>query len=362
MLRLSKRAIAVGLLAVGLLILALVGIPRLSSPDRAAGPAKELVVVSYGGAFQEAQRKAFFEPFERATGIKIIEATWSGEYAKLKTMVESGNVTWDLVTAAEGSIITRGVNDGILERIDYRGIDRQAFYPEALTDYSVGMCYFSTVMAYNRNDYPEGTARPQSWADFWDTRRFPGPRSLRNDPRTTLEFALLADGVPSENLYPLDVDRAFRSLDRIRPSVSVWWTTGSQPPQLLASGEVKLSSVFNGRIWTAAMQDKVPLAVEWNGGALDLDSWIIPKGAKNRDAALALIRFTSRPEVQAELTRYINYGPTLRQAYDRLPPATRAVLPSSPENRARSFLFNREWWAQNESAVLERWTQWQLGK
>ena len=322
---------------------------------------RELVVCSYGGAFQEAQRKAFFEPFEKETGIKIKEAQWSGEYAKLKAMVDAGQPTWDLVTAAEASIIARGARDGILERIDYTGIDKAKFYPEALTDYSVGFCFFSSALAYNAAEYPNG-GHPTDWKDFWDTKRFPGRRSLRNDPRTTLEFALLADGVPKEQLYPLDIDRAFRSLDRIRKGVNVWWTTGSQPAQLLANGEVKLASAFNGRISAAAAQSNVPLTVSWHGGGLDRDSWIIPKGARNREAALALIRFTARPDVQIALARHIAYGPTMPEAYEKLTPNERAQLPSSPENRALQFVFNGNWWAENESAVLERWNKWQLGK
>lgn len=329
----------------------------------AGGPqARELVVCSYGGAFQEAQRKAFFEPFERETGIEIREAQWSGEYAKLKAMVEAGQPAWDLVTVAESSTIARGSNEGILERIDYTGIDKGAFYPEALTDYSVGFDFYSTAMAFSRNDYPTDINRPRSWQDFWDTKRFPGRRSLRNDPRTTLEFALLADGVPKEQLYPLDVERAFASLERIRNQVHVWWTTGSQPAELLASGEVRLVSAFNGRISSAAAQEHKPLEVEWNEGALDLDAWIIPRGSRNRDAALQLIRYTARPEVQLELTKYIAYGPTIVSAYDQLTSEQRAALPSSPENRARQFLFDGKWWAEHESKTLERWHKWQLEK
>lgn len=355
-----KRALAVSLLAAGAVMTGCAGEP--TPPAAAAAPPTELVVVSYGGAFQEAQRKAFFEPFEKETGIKIKEAQWTGEYAKLKAMVDAGQPIWDLVTAAEASIAARGAKEGILDRIDYTGIDKKRFYPEALTDYAFGFDFFSTAIAYSHKTYPEGSPAPQSWKDFWDTRRFPGRRSLRNDPRTTLEFALLADGVPMDKLYPLDVDRAFRSLDKIRRSVGVWWTTGSQPPQLLADGEVGLVSAFNGRIWTAAVRDKLPLAVEWNGGALDLDSWLIPKGAKNRAAAQALIKYTARPEVQIALTRYISYGPTMPEAFEKLPPEVRAVLPSAPENRARQFVFDGNWWAENESAVLERWTKWQLAK
>ena len=319
---------------------------------------EELVVCSYGGSFQEAQRKAFFEPFEKETGIKVIEAQWSGEYAKLKAMVETNNPSWDLVTAAEGSIVHRGIQEGILAPIDFTNLDTSLFLPAAHTPYSVGFDFYSTVISYNLLDYPAGTPHPESWADFWDIKKFPGDRCLRKDPRTTLEFALLADGVPMDSLYPLDLDRAFKSLDRIKDHVSVWWTSGHQPAQLLVDREVKLASAFNGRIWAAATTDSVPITVDWGQGALDLDTWIIPKGARNYEAAMALIRYTSRPEVQIRLTKYINYSPTVKAAYENLDSATQAVLPTSPKNLSRQFVFNGDWWSRNEAQVIEKWNQW----
>jgi putative spermidine/putrescine transport system substrate-binding protein len=206
----------------------------------------QVVVCSYGGSYQEAQRKAFFEPFEKETGIKVVEANWSGEYGKLKSMVMANNVQWDLVTSAEASDVIRGSNDGILAKIDFSKIDRSAFLPGALTDYSQGIDYFSTVLAH-RTDGFSNNNYPKNWKDFWDIEKFPGKRSLRKDPRTTLEIALLADGVPMNSLYPLDIDRAFKSLDKIKNSV-IWWTTGSQPIALLENKQVVMASVFNGRV------------------------------------------------------------------------------------------------------------------
>ncbi len=327
------------------------------SQDQTAA-VRELTICSYGGSFQEAQRKAFYEPFEKETGIRVREAQWSGEYAKLKAMVAAGSPAWDLVNGAESSTIIRGAREGILAPIDYTGIDRTKFYPGAVTDYSVAFDFYSTVLAYSAQTYPAGKAHPTTWADFWNTKRFPGGRSLRKDPRTTLEFALLADGVPMQKLYPLDVDRAFRSLDRIAPSVTVWWSSGHQPAQLLADKEVAFVSAFNGRIWTAATQDKMPVDVEWNQGALDTDSWVVPRGARHYKEAMDFIRYTCRADVQLRLTKYINYGPTLPEAYANLDAATRAILPTSPENRPKQFVFDAQWWADNESVVLERWNKW----
>lgn len=323
-----------------------------------SGPKQdELVVCSYGGSFQEAQRKAFFEPFEKETGIKIIEANWSGEYAKLKAMVESGNVTWDLVTVAENSIIERGIVDDILDTIDFSNINKEIFYDGALTKYSVGFDFFSTVMAYNSDAFSAENT-PLSWKDFWNIEKFPGSRCLRKDPRTTLEFALLADGVNKDSLYPLDLDRAFRSLDKIKKHIKVWWTSGSQPAQLLVDKEVSIATAFNGRIWTAATKDKKPLKVVWSGGALDVDSWVIPKNSKNYQNAMKLIEYTCRPEVQKELTKYISYGPTIISAHDKLSPTVLNDLPTSSDNIKQQFLFNAKWWAMNEKEIEEKWNIW----
>lgn len=319
---------------------------------------KEVVVCSYGGSYQEAQRKAFFEPFEKETGIKVIEANWSGEYAKLKAMVDANSVQWDLVTSAESSHAIRGANDGILVKIDYTNINKGDLLPGAMLEYSQGINYFSTVLAYRTDLFRDGIF-PGNWRDFWDLKKFPGKRSLRKDPRTTLEIALMADGVSKDSLYPLDIERAFRSLDKIKPNV-IWWTSGSQPVEFLANKEVVMTSVFNGRIWAAVKKDGLPLQVEWNQGILDLDVWIIPKGAKNYDNAMKLIEYSARPDVQSRIVEYINYGPTSKSAYNQLSADAKKVLPTSSDNYSKHFLFNGEWWARNEQSVLEKWNEWLL--
>ena len=318
---------------------------------------KEIVICSYGGSFQDAQREAFFKPFEKETGIKIIEANWSGEYAKIKSMVDAKNVVWDIVSVAENSNILRGINDHILEKIDFKNIDTSKYYSGAFSAYSVGFDFFSTALAYNAELF-QGNKTPNNWEDFWDIKSFPGKRCLRKDPRTTLEFALIADGVNKNSLYPLDIERAFKSLEKIKPYVKVWWTSGHQPAQLLVDKEVSMASAFNGRIWNAVKNDKKPLKVVWNGGCLDVDSWVILKGTKNYDSAMEFIKFTSRPEVQANFAKLINYGPTIKRAYDLLPKDIKDNLPTSPANYKKQFLFGAKWWAKNEKMVEEKWNEW----
>jgi putative spermidine/putrescine transport system substrate-binding protein len=318
---------------------------------------RELVVVSYGGAWQNAQRKAFFEPFAKKFNIRIREESWSGDFGQLKAMVESGKVAWDAVDV-EAYMVLRGAAQNLLEKLDYSKIPKNELLPEAVHDFGVATCFWSTVLAFNTQSYPVGH-QPIGWQQFWDVKNFSGQRALRKDPVANLEIALLADGVPKEKLYPLDVDRAFRSLDRIKSNIRVWWQAGEQPAQLLGSGEVVLSSAWNGRIFDAAKAGK-PVASEWDGGMVSSDWWIIPRGSRNRDLAQQFIAFASSAEAQAEFPKYIPYGPVNKKAIALLAPELLKDIPTAPANLEKQAFIDNQWWEQNEAAVLERWNTWLL--
>jgi putative spermidine/putrescine transport system substrate-binding protein len=318
---------------------------------------RELVIVSYGGAYQEAQRKAFFEPFAKKFNVRIREESWSGDMGKLKAMVESGNVTWDVVDV-EAYMVLRGTAQNLFEKLDYSKIPKDELLSAAVREYGVANCFWSTTLAYNTNGFPTGK-QPVGWAEFWDVQRFPGPRSLRKDPVANLEFALLAAGVPKDKLYPLDVDKAFQSLDKIKPHIKVWWEAGEQPAQLLASGEVVLASAWHGRVYNAAKAGK-PEAFEWEDGAISSDWWVIPRGAKNKDLAEEFIAYASSAAPQAEYPKYIPYGVVNKKAIDLIAPDILKDLPTLPTNLAKQFILDNEWWDKNQAAVIERWNKWLL--
>ena len=226
-------------LKMGVLTAATGAVTQAGGPRSASGQSKQLVVCSWGGAYQEAQRKTMFQPFEKETGIKIVEASPT-DYGKLKAMVQSGNVEWDLVDVGDLNVIA-GMKDNLLEPLDYQTIDTKGVFPQVVHKYGIGTIYYSTVLAYSTKKYAKGD-HPKTWAQFWDAKAFPGPRTMRDNPADNLEFALLADDVPIDKIYPLDVERAFKSMDRIKKDVNVWWTTGAQPAQLLSDGEVELAT------------------------------------------------------------------------------------------------------------------------
>jgi putative spermidine/putrescine transport system substrate-binding protein len=352
--RLTRRAWLGG--AVGLAATAtgpFVWVPR-------ANAAGKVVIRTIGGAYEEANVKAIFEPFTKATGIEIVKVP--ATLGKLLAMFESGNIELDVVDAGELGMLSLS-QKGALEKINYKGW--KLTNPDDLDvrrDDMVANIYFSTVLAYNTQIFPTGK-HPRSWGEFWDVRKFPGPRMLTDlaAGAVDLEFALLADGVPKDKLYPIDLDRAFKSLDRVRPAIRKFWDTGALSAQMLADKEVVLGSIWNGRL--QAIADKgAPVAIEWNEAALQTQFWAVFKGAKNEENAQRFIDFACQPLIQANHAKAIPYGPTNRQAFKSIGADVAARLPSSPEHKQKAFLHNGMWWADNRSKVSERWSQWLLQK
>jgi putative spermidine/putrescine transport system substrate-binding protein len=331
--------------------------PQSERSNTTPASKREITVCSWGGSFQDSQRRAYFAPFEKETGVRVREASYGGEYGKVLSMVRSGQVVWDVVDIDTAGVL-RGKREGILEPLGDLALPNATFHHAGRDSHAIATDFFSTVVSYSTKTYPDGKPQPQGWKDFWDVERFPGARCLRRTPRGTLEFALLADGVPKDKLYPLDVDRAFRSLDRIKKYVRVWWTAGNQPVQALMSGEVVMAAAFNGRLGVAVLQEGAPLRIAWAGGAMETEWWVIPKGAAHSADARRFIQFASRPDAQARLVHEIPYGPVDRRVLDGLDPKLRALLPTEPANEADQFFIDSQWWATNEQAITERFNRW----
>jgi len=315
-----------------------------------------LVVVGQGGSYQEAQRKAFFEPFTKETGIRIVEQSPS-DPAKFQAMVESGNVEWDVVDVDQ-EFVYRGSKLNLFEKFDHAaaGIKSEDFGAGLISDYSVPSIVWSTTLNYNSESVdPKKAAK--SWKEFWDVDKFPGERTLNKRPINTLEIALLADGVAPDKLYPLDVDRAFASLDKIKPSIQVWWETAGKAEQLLVDGEVAYSAAGNARV-QKARRDGAPVDVNWGQALQTSQSWVIPRGSLHKDAAVKFIAFVSQPKRQAELSKLIDYGPSNKRAFEFI--GDDAQLPTSPQLQAQAVKTDAQWWSQNYEKVSERFNQWLL--
>ena len=328
---------------------------------------KALTVVSWGGAYGKSQIEAYHKPYTEKTGVTINSEDYNGGLAEVRAQVEADNVTWDLVDL-ELSDVVLGCDEGLLETIDLSELPPapdgtpadKDFVPGALHECAVGTIVWSTVYAYDATKF--ASTKPTSMADFFDTKQFPGKRGLRKNPKPNLEFALIADGVPTDQVYdalstPEGVDRAFDVLDRIKDEV-VWWEAGAQPPQMLADGEVTMTTAYNGRLFNAIVEEGKPFEIVWDGQVWDLDLWGIPRGTKNIEAVLDFVRFSTDTQRLADQTKWISYGPVRKSS---LPLVAADMLPHMPtygENFKNALQNDFEWWADHQDEMNERFAAW----
>lgn len=334
---------AVALLSTGLSL----GMPQASAQQ-------SITVSSWGGAFQKAQREAWFNVVEKELGITIKEETTSG-IADVRAQVASGRPTWDLSTqgAYTCALLEK---EGKLEKLDPAIVSDPGVAANLKSDSWISQMVYSVAIGWRQKAFDKA---PTGWAAFWDTKNFPGQRSMRRHPIYNLEAALIADGVPMDKLYPLDVDRAFKKLAEVKPHVLVWWASGAQSAQVLQDGEVDMVGAWNGRV-QAAMGDKAAkageLAITFDQQMLVSDCWLIPKGAPNKDLAMKAIAIMMRPDVQARLPLFINYAPANTKAFDTgiIPKEKLADLPNSPENVNKGFVLSVDWWVKNTDEMVKR--------
>jgi putative spermidine/putrescine transport system substrate-binding protein len=310
-----------------------------------------ITFASFGGAYQAAQRKALLDPIAKALNIVIKEDTLTG-VADVRAQVRANAVKWDVADLG-GASCARGSAEGLFEKLDYKIIQADGIAKEMVHPDWIGVIYYSTVIAWNTQKY--GANGPQNWAEFWDVKKFPGTRSLYRSPGETMEIALMADGVALDKLYPLDADRAFRSLERIKPSVVSWWASGAQSAQLLKDGEADLVAIWNGRA-SSVIKDGATAQITYNQGLMNADCLVIPKGSKNAELAQKVIAMMVSPDLQANIPALIDYGPVNPAAFTtgKISPEMAARINSAPANAARQTVMNFDYWTENLPKMTER--------
>jgi putative spermidine/putrescine transport system substrate-binding protein len=325
----------------------------------ATASAQEVTIASWGGSYQEAQSKALFEPAQAATGVTVTEETYGG-MSDVRLQVRTGAVTYDIVASGSGSAARAGA-EGLLEELDYDIIDVSEFIPTTYQPHCVGGDVFSTVYAWNTDTY--GEEGPQSWADFWDVETFPGTRAYRGSVAGALEPALMADGVPPDQVYEVlsseeGIDRAIDKIRELKPHIAVFWSSGAQHAQLMKDGEVDMTTGWNGRFDNAAA-DGAKVAYDFNQALLDYDCFAIPKGAPNLETAMAFLAEISKAEYQANLPKYITYGPTNTAAYElgTIDEELARQLPSHPDNAAMQLPIDIGWYAKWETIAAEKYQE-----
>lgn len=324
-----------------------------------AAEARDLAVTMWGGASQAAADKIFMKPYTEKTKTPIQQDSWSGGIGVLRTKVKGGNSTWDVVQVEIDELIL-GCEEGLFEKMDWAKLGgKDKFIPAAVNDCGVGAVVWANALGYDADRLKVG---PTGWKDFWDTAKFPGKRGLRKTAKYTLEIALLADGVAPADVYkvlatPAGVDRAFKKLDELRPSV-VWWTNVSQVPDLLASGELIMSVGTPARLIAANKADKRNFKVVWNGNLYSIDYWTILKGSPNKDQAMDFLAFATAPENQKNLPSLLPLGITNKDALKLADPKALADTATNPENLANAVNVNAAFWVENADQLNQRFNAW----
>jgi len=333
----------------------LIGASLMPLANGWADKKNEIIVCSWGGGYQKALRKAYYDPFEKETGIKV-QDTSAPEVAKVKAQVDAKNIEWDVI---EGG--TRWYNvlvkQGLVQALDLKKISTSDLIPGAALSHGISHLVTSMNLAYNTNIFPN--QRPDNWADFWNVTKFPGPRAYMADVTYALEFALLADGVPPDKLYPIDVERAFKKLNELKPHIKVFWKHGDQPVQLVSQGEVAMAPAHNGRVH-AAQEKGIPIALTWNQGSCSMSYLYIMTGAPQPELGLKFINFCASPKPQADAAIEIPYGPTNKKAFDLIPPDRRKDLPTYPDNLKRMWALDGKWLGDNYDMINDRWQKFML--
>jgi putative spermidine/putrescine transport system substrate-binding protein len=324
-----------------------------------AHAAETLNVVTFGGAYEAAAKKAYFDPFTQSTGVNFSLESYDGGLAKLSAMEQAKNTTWDLIDLESNDAIT-ACDEGLLKKIDKKSLGNTSdFIPGSISECAVASMVWSTVYAYDASKFKTA---PSTISDFFDLQKFPGKRGLRKSPKGSMEWALIADGVDPKDVYkvlatPAGVDRAFKKLDTIKKNI-VWWEAGAQAPQLLADGAVVMTQAYNGRIDDAAKKDKKPFKIVWDAQVYDYEWWGIPTGAKHADMAAKFIVSASQPKSYADLSKYIAYAPPRKDAIALVDKQRLADLPTAPENFKRAVQINSAFWADNADEINKRFQVW----
>lgn len=343
--------------------IALVTLVGLTAPFTQARD--ELNVVSWDGAYVRSQILGFIRPYEEATDTRINVIQYSGGIEEIRRQVRAWNVSWDVVDLELFDAI-RACQEGLLEPIDPRQLPpapdgtpaEQDFLEGTLLPCGVGNVAGSTVVSYNSERLEQA---PQSIADFFDLRQFPGPRGLRRTPQGNLEWALIADGVPRERVYdvlstPAGVDRAFAMLSRIKPHI-IWWATGEDAIRLLETDQVVMSAVYSGRV-PAAVERGEPLEILWDHQVWFYDVWGIPKNGRNTELARDFVRHATSTGSLARQANLIPYGPVRASSMEQVDPEIRPLLPTAERNLSTAIELDAQWWSENMEAISRRFERW----
>lgn len=356
--RLAGRGVAAGALVAVLALAGCAGSDEAAAPNGGSSDGdftgQQLIYASFGGTTEAAIKESKGAPFEEQTGAEV---TWVSpvDLGKIRAMVQSNNVEWDVVSAGFQVSDAPG-SDELFEKVDPADYNTDDLIDGTIRDHTVGSYVISYLVA-SRTD--RGHDTPKTWTDFYDTEKFPGKRGIdKGGPQTVLESALLADGVAPEDLYPLDVDRAFKKLDSIKDDV-VWYDGGAAQQELIQNNTVDYLFAWSGRAYDLLAKG-VPMEISFDQQILTISNQSIPKGAPNTELAKEFIKESLDPQRQADFAALTAYAPVSKSALDLIDPDVAKYLPTYPENLEKGVTLDVDFWSKNLDTIQERWTSWLL--
>lgn len=333
----------------------------LPGPGR-SGLAREgenLIFLTWGGDFGAGVRTAFSDPFTAETGATIQDVT-PFNYGKFLTAMQNDNPEgYDLIWFDDDSEPFRAGAAGFVEELNYDLIPNAAQAIDSVTQpYSVSPYVTAYQAAYRMEDYPDNP--PASWADFWDVETFPGARSLGTWVGGVLEAALLADGVAPADLYPLDEERAFSSLEALKPNIRVFHDTQSseQVQQMVSQGEVSMVLTWATDFIRMHLAGE-PVNVIYDGGFYFSPAVGIAKGTEHLELAHGYLNMLLDAEAQRRFVKAWLTSPSNVEAADALSEEQRNSVVAG--NVDKMVALDPKYYAENLERLQELYDAWRVG-
>lgn len=332
----GRRALLSGLAALG---------ATLGAGPSAAQGGRSLVMVNWGGIANEGFGRFYGDPFTAANpGVRVLQDSTGPSAGRIRSMVESRRVTWDLCdSSASSAYLLGGMN--LLEKTDYSIVDRsKVISPGFALEHGAAPYSFSSVLAYDSSKFP---TPPTSWADFWDLRRFPGQRLLRRDALGALDAAMMSLGRAPAQVYPIDTRAALRRVGELRRN-TVYWNSGSESEQFMRTGEAVMGQIWHTRATVLARETQGRIKFIWNQGLLQPGIFVAPRGNPGGELTQRLLAsMLGNEEGQVGLLGLLGNGPTNPAAATRVPAELRGNNPTDPENERQQLVLDGAWWGAN---------------
>lgn len=351
---LSRKLIFVGLALTA--AASIISAAYASSTSHARTASNVVYINSSGGDLDVAYQKAFWGPFTKATGIKVVESAPVDE-SKLATMVKTHTMQWDITEVSTGGDLARDAKLGYLQKLDKSQLPAKALIPGALNNYGVLDSVAAYVVAWDLKKWPLSGKHPTSTADLWNQTAFPGKRCMFKDAEFVSEVAEMSAGVPHNKVYPLNAKVVYQQLDKLKPNVSLWYTSPADSIQALLAGNCVMAGTFNGRVFGANLHgDK--LGISFKNAVWDPAYWAIPTGAPDYKNAMKLLAFMQDPKRQAVAADLIAYSGGNKNTAKYISKKTAKYFATTPQNLAVSLKMNDAYWAQHATQNEQAFTTW----